>query len=103
MHRHFTILTFMVVAGMPLAVNAESTEAQYNDAHAKAIAAQEQAGEADNQWTTTGNVLVASEKAADSADYDHATELAERAQTLAQLAFEQAQDNDENWRHALPE
>lgn len=102
MYRQLAIVALVFVVALPVTANANSAAAQYKQAHADAVAAHEKAGEAGNQWTTTENVLDSAEDAAKSEDYDHAIELAERARALAQLAFEQARNNDDSWRKAMP-
>jgi hypothetical protein len=95
----FTLLASSTL--LPLAAYADSTQAQYEQAHKMAVATHEEAGKAGNQWTTTSDVLDSADAAAKTGDYEKAMALAQRAQALAKLELAQAEDRD--WQKAKPE
>ncbi|RTL50653.1 MAG: hypothetical protein EKK40_11035 [Bradyrhizobiaceae bacterium] len=75
---------------------AETAET-FGAAYAKAEAANKKAGELRNQWTTTGAALKDAKKAADGGDFDAATNLAKKAEALANASIAQSQREDKLW------
>jgi len=75
-----------------------ATEADYKTAYAAAEAANKEAGQLRNQWTTTASTLAAAKKAADAGDFDKATEAAKEAEALAKASIFQATSEKTLWK-----
>lgn len=86
---------------LPLAAQANTTSADYQAAYQQAMAVHQKVVAQNNQWTTTLDVLDAAEKAADQENYAEATDLATRAQHLAEAALEQVQHQKQVWKKAV--
>jgi len=97
------IAVTILAAGLllPVAAQAEATQSDYQAAYDQAMAVHQKVVDVKNQWTTTLDVLDAAEQAAGADDYAKATNLAQRAQQLAEDALEQAQEQKENWKKAV--
>jgi hypothetical protein len=77
---------------------AAATEADFNAAYAAAGAANKQAGDLRNQWTTTQSELDAAKKAADSGNFDQAVASAKEAEALAKASIYQATSEKDAWK-----
>ncbi len=87
----------LLVAGAAPAMAAAS-EADYKTAYAAAEAANKQAGQLRNQWTTTANELKAAKKAADAGNFDAAIAAAKEAEALAKASVFQATSEKDAWK-----
>jgi hypothetical protein len=93
----FILAATLLVTGAVSAL-AASTEADFKAAYAAAEAANKQAGDLRNQWTTTASTLTAAKKAADSGDFDGAVAQAKEAEALAKASIFQATSEKERWK-----
>jgi len=75
-----------------------ASEADYKSAYAAAEAANKEAGQLRNQWTTTASTLAAAKKAGDAGDFDKAVEAAKEAEALAKASIFQATSEKTRWR-----
>jgi hypothetical protein len=75
-----------------------ASEADYNTAYAAADAAEKEAGQLRNRWTTTEARLAAAKKAAAAGDFDAATAAARQAEALAKASIFQATSEKERWK-----
>jgi len=75
-----------------------ASEADYKAAYAAAEAANQQAGNLRNQWTTTASTLAAAKKAGDAGDFDKAVEAAKEAEALAKASIFQATSEKTLWK-----
>jgi len=75
-----------------------ASEADYKVALAAAEAAEKQADQLRNKWTTTEAELAAAKKAASSSDFDAATTAAKEAEALAKASIFQATSERERWK-----
>jgi hypothetical protein len=82
------------------AVRAAGSEADFKAAYAAAEAANKEAGQLRDQWTTTAAALTAAKKAADAGDFDHAIALSKQAETLAKASIFQANSEKEAWKNS---
>jgi hydroxyethylthiazole kinase-like sugar kinase family protein len=96
MIRNMMIAAVLLVSGAWPAHAA--SEADYKTALAAAEAAQKNAGELRNKWTTTETELAAAKKAAAAGDFDAATTSAREAEALAKASIFQATSEKERWR-----
>jgi hypothetical protein len=80
------------------AAQAASTEADFNNALAAAIAAEQEAGTLKNQWIPTEQALAAAKKAAAAGDFDAAVAQAKQAEALAKASIAQAREQQTAWR-----
>jgi hypothetical protein len=87
----------LLMAGATSAVAAGS-EADFKAAYAAAEAANKEAGQLRNQWTTTAAALANAKKAADTGDFDQATALSREAEALARASIYQATSEKEAWK-----
>ena len=78
---------------------AAASEDDYKAAYAAAEAANKQAGQLRNQWTTTANELKAAKKAADAGNFDAAVAAAKEAEALANASVHQANSEKELWKN----
>lgn len=101
MLRSAAIIILTASLGLPFAANAATSQTDYQAAYEQALAVHKKAGTLDNQWTTTGKALKAAQAAAGQGDYDKATMLAGKAKALAQLAVDQAQNQEQAWKKAV--
>ena len=95
-----TMMRFLAAA--LLAANATAalaaSEADYKAAYAAAEAANKEAGNLRNQWTTTAVTLAAAKKAGDAGDFDTAVTKATEAEALAKASIFQATSEKERWK-----
>ena len=75
-----------------------ATEADYKAAYAAAEAANKEAGQLRNQWTTTAAMLATAKKAADAGDLDKAVAAAKEAEALAKASIFQATSEKTLWK-----
>jgi hypothetical protein len=75
-----------------------ASEADFKAAYAAAEAANKQAGNLRNQWTTTAATLAAAKKAAEGGDFDVALAAAKEAEALAKASIFQATSEKERWK-----
>jgi hypothetical protein len=87
----------LLMAGATLAL-AAGTEADFKAAYVAAEAANKEAGQLRNQWTTTAAALANAKKAADKGDFDQATALSREAEALAKASIYQATSEKEAWK-----
>jgi hypothetical protein len=76
-----------------------ASEADYKTAYAAAEAAEKQAGQLRNQWTTTETTLAAARKAAEAGDFDQAVAASKEAEALAKASIFQATSEKERWKN----
>jgi predicted nucleic acid-binding Zn-ribbon protein len=75
-----------------------ASEADFKTALAAVEAAEKEAGDLRNQWTTTESALAAAKKAAATGDFEAATASAKEAEALAKASIFQATSEKERWR-----
>jgi len=75
-----------------------ASEADYKTALAAAEAAEKEAGQLRNKWTTTEVELAAAKKAAAAGDFDGAIRAAREADALAKASIFQATSEKERWK-----
>ena len=73
----------------------------FKAAFAKAEAANKQAGDLKNQWTTTAQQLKAAQAEAAAGDYDVAVTDAQQAEALANASIAQAKEQAAAWKQAV--
>jgi len=84
---------------MPGAVPAlAASEADFKAAYAAAEAAEKQADQLRNKWTTTEAQLAAAKKAASTGDFDAAIAAAREAEALANASIYQATSEKTRWK-----
>ena len=88
-------MVLLMTAAMPALA---ASEADYKAALAAAEAAEKQADQLRNKWTTTEAELAAAKKAASSSDFDAATTAAKEAEALAKASIFQATSERERWK-----
>ena len=88
------LLAVLLTAGPAFA----ASEADYKAAYAAAEAANKEAGQLRNQWTTTASTLAAAKKAADAGDFDTAVAAAKEAEALAKASIFQATSEKTLWK-----
>ncbi len=88
------------LAAMPAVAFAASDD-EFKAALAKAEAANKQAADIKNQWTTTGQAIAAAKKAADAGKFDDAVKLAQHAEELANASIAQAKEQETAWTQAV--
>jgi urease alpha subunit len=75
-----------------------ASEADYKAALAAAEAANEQAADVRNQWTTTAATINAAKKFAETGDFDQAVASAVEAEALAKASIFQATSEKTLWK-----
>jgi multidrug resistance efflux pump len=75
-----------------------ASEADYKTALSAAEAAEMQANQLRNKWTTTEAQLAAAKKAAAGGDFDMAATAATEAEALAKASIFQATSEQERWK-----
>jgi len=75
-----------------------ASEADYKAAYAVAEAANKEAANLRNQWTTTASTLSAAKKAGDAGDFDTAVAQAREAEALAKASSFQATSEKQRWK-----
>jgi hypothetical protein len=93
------LASLLLIAGATCALAAGS-EAGFKAAYAAAEAANNEAGELRDQWTTTAAALAAAKQAADAGDFDQAIALSKQAEALARASIFQAQREKEAWKNS---
>ena len=94
MKARLVLFAALLTAGSALA----ASEADYKAAYAAAEAANKEAGQLRNQWTTTASTLAAAKKAADAGDFDTAVAAAKEAEALARASIFQATSEKTLWK-----
>jgi len=94
--RNIALAVVLVLAGAMPALAA--SEADFKAAFAAAEAAEKQADQLRNKWTTSETQLAAAKKAAAAGDFDAATAAAKEAEALAQASIFQATSEKERWK-----
>jgi len=99
------IFTVILVGGwlLPVYAQAETTVEDYVAAHEAALETHEKVVERKHQWTTTIDVLQASEEAAEAGNFEEAEALSIKAKKLAKQALKQAKDEKDLWRTRVPQ
>jgi hypothetical protein len=94
--RNIVLAAVLVMAGaMPARA---ASEADFKAAYAAAEAAEKQADQLRNKWTTTESELAAAKKAAASGDFDAAIAAAREAEALAIASIYQATSEKARWK-----
>jgi hypothetical protein len=75
-----------------------ASETDFRIAFAAAEAAEKEAGNLRNRWTTTESALAAAKKAAAAGDFESAVASAKEAEALAKASIFQATSEKERWR-----
>jgi hypothetical protein len=75
-----------------------ASEADFKAAYAAAEAAEKEAGQLRNQWTTTEAALASAKKAAAAGDFDQAVASSKEAEALAKASIFQATSEKERWK-----
>jgi hypothetical protein len=91
----------LLIAGLLCAGSAPAlaaSEADFKAAFAAAEAAEKEAGQLRNQWTTTEAALAAAKKAAAAGNFDQAVASAKEAEALAKASIFQATSEKERWK-----
>lgn len=86
-----------VTALAPVAAGAAAEVSAFQAAYAAATQAEQQAGALQNRWTVTEEALQQARKAAAAKQYDAATALARKAEALARLSVQQAEQQKTAW------
>lgn len=94
--RNLVLAAVLLTAGTMPALAA--SEADYKAAFTAAEAAEKQAEQLRNKWTTTEAQLAAAKKAAGAGDFDTATAAAREAEALAKASIFQATSERERWK-----
>ncbi|MFL6836858.1 MAG: hypothetical protein ACJ8FZ_06065 [Bradyrhizobium sp.] len=92
----FSLASILLIASSVCGLAASETD--FKAAYAAAEAANKQAGNLRNQWTTTAVTLAAARKAADGGDFDAAVAAAKEAEALAKASIFQATSEKERWK-----
>jgi len=95
--RNLVLAAVLLMTGVWPALAA--SEADYKAAFAAAEAAEKQADQLRNKWTTTEAQLAAAKKAAGAGDFDAATAAAREAEALAKASIFQATSEKERWKN----
>jgi hypothetical protein len=93
---NFILATVLLLAGAMPALAA--SEAEFKSAYAAAEAAEKQADQLRNKWTTTEAQLAAAKKAAAAGDFDAALAAAREAEALAIASIYQATSEKTRWK-----
>jgi hypothetical protein len=96
MTRNIVLAAVLLLAGAMPAL--AGSEADFKAACSAAEAAEKQADELRNKWTTTETQLAAAKKAAAAGDFDAAIAAAKEAEALAQASIFQATSEKERWK-----
>jgi hypothetical protein len=75
-----------------------ASEADFKAAYAAAEAAEKQADQLRNKWTTTESQLAAAKRAASTGDFDAAIAAAREAEALAIASIYQATSEKTRWK-----
>jgi hypothetical protein len=93
------LASLLLIAGAD-SVLAAGSEAGFKAAYAAAEAADNEAGQLRDQWTTTAAALAAAKQAASAGDFDQAIALSKQAEALARASIFQAQREKEAWKNS---
>jgi hypothetical protein len=94
--RNIVVAAVLVMSGaMPACA---ASEADFKAAYAAAEAAEKQADQLRNKWTTTESELAAARKAAAAGDFDAALSAAREAEALAIASIYQATSEKTRWK-----
>jgi hypothetical protein len=93
------LASLLLIAGETTALAAGS-EAEFKAAYAAAEAANKQAGQLRDQWTTTAAALADAKKSADGGDFDRAIALSKQAEALAKASIFQTNSEREAWKNS---
>jgi hypothetical protein len=96
MMRNIVLAAVLLMAGTVPALAA--SEADFKAAYAAAEAAERQADQLRNKWTTTEAELAAAKKAAAAGDFDAAISAAREAEALAIASIYQATSEKTRWK-----
>jgi multidrug resistance efflux pump len=92
----------LVLAAVLLTIGAmpalAASEDDYKTAFAAAEAAEKQADQLRNKWTTTEAQLAAAKKSAAAGNFDAAIAAAKEAEALAKASVFQATSEEERWK-----
>lgn len=94
--RNLVLAAVLLMAGVVPAPAASQDD--YKTAFAAAEAAEKQADQLRNKWTTTEAQLAAAKKAAAAGDFDSATAAAREAEARAKASVFQATSEKERWK-----
>jgi predicted nucleic acid-binding Zn-ribbon protein len=94
--RNIVLAAVLLLAGAMPALAA--SEADFKAVYSAAEAAEKQADQLRNKWTTTETQLAAAKKAAAAGDFDAAIAAAKEAEALAQASIFQATSEKERWK-----
>jgi hypothetical protein len=98
MIRNMISAAVLLISGAMPALAA--SESDFKAAYAAAEAAEKDAGQLRNRWTTTEAALAAAKKAAAGGDFDAAIAAAKEAEALAKASIFQATSEKERWKDA---
>jgi hypothetical protein len=93
--RALLFLALLIAGAAPVRA---ATEDDFKAAYAAAEAAEKQAGQLRNQWTTTEAALGSAKKAAASGDFDAAVASSKEAEALAKASIFQATSEKQRWK-----
>jgi predicted nucleic acid-binding Zn-ribbon protein len=93
--RAFLFLAIVIAGAAPALA---ASEDDFKAAYAAAEAAEKEAGQLRNQWSTTEATLAAAKKAAASGDFDKAVASSKEAEALAKASIFQATSEKERWK-----
>jgi hypothetical protein len=94
--RAWLLISVFLITGSASALAA--SEADFKAAYAAAEAAEKDAGQLRNQWTTTEAALATAKKAAASGDFEQAVASSKEAEALAKASIFQATSEKERWK-----
>jgi hypothetical protein len=95
--RALLLISGFLIASLAPALAASETD--FKSAIAAAEAAEKEAGQLRNQWTTTEAALSAAKKAAASGDFEQAVASSKEAEALAKASIFQATSEKERWKN----
>jgi len=99
-HALIRLAVMLSVTGLAAVAMAASAD-DFKAALAKAEAANKQAADIKNQWTTTVQAIAAAKKAAEAGKFDDAVKLAQHAEELANASIAQAKEQETAWTQAV--
>jgi hypothetical protein len=94
--RALILMSALLISATATALAA--SEADFKAAYAAAEAAEKEAGQLRNQWTTTEAALASAKKAAAAGDFDQAVAFSKEAEALAKASIFQATSEKERWK-----
>jgi hypothetical protein len=99
--RHTICLAIILSIGGLVNAALAAPADDFKAALAKAEAANKQAGDLKNQWTTTAQELKAAQAAAAAGKYDEAIRDAKEAEAMAEASIAQAKEQAAVWKQAV--